>query len=261
MKRAQDLRNYYEEYLDVCRSITPANRVLDFLKLIRKGNPDCNFTLPFGTCLIDYSRNGYTYISDNCQDIVSYTKEEYKKGGLDFNNLIFHPEDRTIFYEQVFGDIRKFWSYIPTREIPEYRFSFNHRYFRKDGSISQILQHGTYMEPQNHGVPVLNLLIFTDIGDYKTDTSIVLTISRLTEGQGYVKVFSKSYLPAKQTPLSPRESEVIRLSLEGDSSKMIAEKLFISIQTVKNHKRNMMEKTCASNIAELITLCLVNSWI
>jgi len=50
------------------------------------------------------------------------------------------------------------------------------------------------MEPQNHGIPVLNLLVFSDIGDYKTDTSIVLTASRLIEGQGYVKVFSKSYL-------------------------------------------------------------------
>jgi DNA-binding NarL/FixJ family response regulator len=117
------------------------------------------------------------------------------------------------------------------------------------------------MEPNCSGTPVLNLLTFTDIGDFKTDTSMVLAISRLIEGLGYVKVFSKTYLPAKKTPLSTRESEVLKLSLNGFSSKMVAEKLYISIQTVKNHKRNMMAKTCASNIAELITLCLLNSWI
>lgn len=261
MKRELSFRNYYEEYLDVCRSFTPTSRIFDLRKLISKENHDSNFSLPFGTCLIDYSRKGYTYISDNCQEIVSYTKDEYIKGGLDFNDLIFHPEDRAIFYEQVFGDIRKFWSYIPAMEIPEYRFSFNHRYFRKDGSISQILQHGTYMEPQNHGVPILNLLVFTDIGDFKTDTSIVLTISRLIEGLGYMKVFSKTYLPAKKTPLSARETEVLRLSHDGYSSKMIAEKLFISIQTVKNHKRNMMEKTLTSNITGLISLCIMNNWL
>lgn len=261
MKRKPGFRNYYEEYLYVCSSITPSGSILDLRKLVGKESRDSCISMPFGTCLIDYSTREYKYLSDNCQDIVSYTKEEYKKGGLDFNDLIFHPEDRTIFHEQVFGDIREFWNHIPPGEISEYRFSFNHRYFCKDGSISQILQHSTYLEPNHSGIPVLNLLTFTDIGDYKTDTSIVLTISRLTEDQGYVKVFSKSYLPAKKTPLSSRESEVLRLSLGGDSSKMIAEKLFISIQTVKNHKRNMMEKTCAANIAELITLCLVNSWI
>ena len=261
MKREMGVRNHYEEYLDLCRTVAPASRFFDYRKLISKGSHDNNLSLPFGTCLIDYSRKGYTYLSDNCQDIVSYTKDEYKKGGLDFNDLIFHPDDRTVFYEQVFGDIRKFWSYIPTKEIPEYRFSFNHRYFRKDGSISQILQHSTYLEPNHSGIPVLNLLTFSDIGDYKTDSSIVLSISRLTNGQGYVKVFSRSYFPAKITPLSLRESEVLRLSLNGNSSKMVAEKLYISIQTVKNHKRNMMEKTCASNIAELIALCLLNSWI
>jgi DNA-binding NarL/FixJ family response regulator len=45
------------------------------------------------------------------------------------------------------------------------------------------------------------------------------------------------------------------------SSKMIADRLCISEQTVKNHKRNMMEKTSAKNIVELINFSLKNNWL
>lgn len=261
MKNKKSFRNYYEEYLEICSSITPTSIILDLRKLMKKERPDNNLSLPFGTCLIDYSRREYKYISDNCQELLSYSNDEYKEGGLDFNVLIFHPEDRAIFSDQVFKDIREYWSRIPPEEISSYRFSFNHRYFRKDGTISQILQHGTYMEPNDSGIPVLNLLTFTDIGDFKTDTSIVLTILRLVKGHGYVKVFSKSYSQPGKTVLSKRESEILLLCLDGLSSKMIADKLFLSIQTVKNHKRNMREKTSARNTAELINLSIKNNWI
>jgi len=261
MKRVESFRNSYEEYLEVCRSINPGSGILDLRKLVKKELPSNYIGLPFGTCLIDYSNREYKYISENCQEISSYEKDEYKSGGLDFNWMLFHPEDKVVFSEQVFSDIKEYWKLIPSKEISEYRFSFNHRYFRKDGTISQILQHGTYLEPQSAGIPIINLLVFTDIGDFKTDTNMILTISRLVKGQGYLKVFSKTYHATRDIPLSARESEVLKLSLEGLSSKMIAEKLFISIQTVKNHKRHMMEKTSAKNIAELIHLCNKNNWV
>ena len=220
-----------------------------------------SYCLPFGTCLMDYSSKVYSYISDHCDEILSYSKDDYIEGGFDFQAQVFHPEDKVIFSGQVFRDIREYWKRIPPGEIKNYMFSFSHRYFRKDGTTSQLLQKSTYLEPNYSGIPVLNLLTFTDIGDFKTDTSLVLTISRLVNGEGYVKVFSKSYPQPGNTVLSKRELEVLKLCIDGLTSKMIADKLFLSVQTVKNHKRNMMAKTSARNIAALISLSLMNNWI
>ena len=105
MKKAISSKNYYEEYLEICSSISPTSKILDFHQLVKKNHPASNIDFPFGVCLIDYTRNGYPYISDNCLDITGYTADEYKKGGLDFNELIFHPEDKEIFSQQVFCDI------------------------------------------------------------------------------------------------------------------------------------------------------------
>ena len=260
MNSARNFRNYYEEYLEVCRSISPKSELLALRKLEKEEYPFNGFNLPSGICLIDYSNRHYSYMCDYSQQIVGHSRDKYITGGVDFHNGYWHPEDWTVFEGNVFHDIREFWSSIPPQEIPKYRVSFNYRFIRGDNTVSQFLQHSTYMEPYA-GNPILNLSVFSDIGDFKTDNNIVLTISRLVSGHGYVKVFSKSYLPQTKSVLSARESDVLRLSLEGLSSKMIADKLFISIQTVKNHKANMMEKTSAKNIAELINLSLKNKWV
>jgi DNA-binding NarL/FixJ family response regulator len=49
-------------------------------------------------------------------------------------------------------------------------------------------------------------------------------------------------LPMREDPLTPRETEVIKLVAEGYSNKQIAETLVISEKTVERHRANVMEK-------------------
>jgi DNA-binding CsgD family transcriptional regulator len=260
MKKEKSFGNCFEEYLEVCSSIIPKSEMLDLRMLAEEKNAVGVVSVPFGTCLIDYTRRNYPYMSIYIKDIDSYPREEYIKNGLDFHMGIWHPEDKIVFEEQIFRDIREFWRHIHPEEFPRYRFSFNHRYYRSDGSVSHLLQHSTYLEPEAD-IPILNLAFVTDIGEFKSDHILILTVSHLVSGFGYVKVFSKSYIQQQKSFLSARESEILRLSLEGLSSKMIAEKLFISVLTVKHHKQNMMEKTSTNNITGLINLSLKNGWI
>jgi DNA-binding NarL/FixJ family response regulator len=52
--------------------------------------------------------------------------------------------------------------------------------------------------------------------------------------------------------LGKRESEVLKYVLEGKSSNEIADTLFISVNTVHTHRRNILKKTGASSIIDLI---------
>ena len=52
--------------------------------------------------------------------------------------------------------------------------------------------------------------------------------------------------------LSIREIEVLALIMQGLTNNEIAEKLFISYETVKSHRKNILEKTKAKNTAALI---------
>jgi DNA-binding CsgD family transcriptional regulator len=217
--------------------------------------------LPYSACLIDRSGRQFVCFHDDCMEHKTCIKKDLPDESNDFLAMYFHPDDKACLCEKIFPDILIFMGTIPVAQLADYRFSFNHRYIRKDGSIAQFLQEGTLSIAEDNNLPVLNLRVFTEIGDFKTDETMILSIFRYSAEQGYKKVYSKVYGNKYTSQLSPREIEIIKLCLEGLSSKMIADRLNLSIHTVKNHKRNCMEKTLTHNITELIHLCIKSHWL
>ena len=59
-------------------------------------------------------------------------------------------------------------------------------------------------------------------------------------------------------PLTDREKEVLKLIIKEFTNNEIADKLFISNRTVDAHKRNLLEKTGAKNIAGLVMYAINN---
>ena len=56
------------------------------------------------------------------------------------------------------------------------------------------------------------------------------------------------------TTLSPREIEVLELVLQGKTSQEIAESLYVSKSTVDSHRKNILKKTGASSISDLMRM-------
>jgi DNA-binding CsgD family transcriptional regulator len=65
----------------------------------------------------------------------------------------------------------------------------------------------------------------------------------------------KMNYPAEPPPLklSMREIEVLGLIMQGYTNNEIAEKLFVCYETVKSHRKNILQKTGAKNTAALIS--------
>lgn len=222
---------------------------------------DSGLSEVFDTCFVDHSLKQFACIHDKCSDRNGCFKNELLNEKLIFSVLQFHQDDRSIWCKEVFPDILNFTAPFSKTELRDYIFSFNHRYVRRDGSVSQFLHEGSLIFNKENCLPVLNLKVFYELGDMKTDDNMVLSIFRYIEDKGYQKVFTKVYLAVSNSLLSVREIEIIRLCHEGLSSKMIADKLNISIHTVKNHKRKIMKKTETHNITELIHFCLKSHWL
>ncbi len=56
------------------------------------------------------------------------------------------------------------------------------------------------------------------------------------------------------TVLSKREKEILRYVLEGNNSKETADRLFISVNTVNTHRRNILKKTGCKSTLELLRI-------
>ncbi len=76
------------------------------------------------------------------------------------------------------------------------------------------------------------------------------------------KVFPKRQKKVVQSQhFSERELEILRLLAKGKNSYEIAGQLFITLNTVKTHRRNMLRKLNASNTSQLLKIGFDNNLI
>ena len=71
---------------------------------------------------------------------------------------------------------------------------------------------------------------------------------------GIYAAMTEEALPAEGTLLTPKELQVLGLLSKGLSNLQIAEMLNISNKTVSTHKKNILRKTGASNLLELVAV-------
>ena len=95
---------------------------------------------------------------------------------------------------------------------------------------------------------VFSYAFYTDITAIKISNKIGFDFKGSLKGV----VFPDDELLITKNIFSKRELNVLQLLAKGDSSKRIAEKLFISKNTVDTHRRKMLKKAMLKNTSELV---------
>ncbi|WP_044201213.1 response regulator transcription factor [Flammeovirga sp. OC4] len=88
-----------------------------------------------------------------------------------------------------------------------------------------------------------------------------LAITEILEGKEYYSERvreSMKYLTLETIVLSPREEQIIKYIAKGLNANDIAEMLYISVETVKTHNRNIKSKLKIENRAQLIKYAYKN---
>ena len=74
-------------------------------------------------------------------------------------------------------------------------------------------------------------------------------------------VLATDSLVAGESPLTPRETDVLRAARDGSPVAAIARRLFLSEGTVRNHLSSAIGKTGAANRAEAVLTAEGNGWL
>ncbi|NQU87310.1 MAG: response regulator transcription factor [Mariniphaga sp.] len=101
---------------------------------------------------------------------------------------------------------------------------------------------------------------------------LTTAISKMKSGKKYIaKSLSNTFLNKYKgdfsniflhsEPLTKRENEVLQLIAEGNSTKQIAEKLYLSPKTVEAHRKNLMEKLDLYTLQEITKYAIMNGII
>ncbi len=109
--------------------------------------------------------------------------------------------------------------------------------------VIELAQPDGIIAPFAENIPELNLLLQGIEKDQ--DSTWLEKVFKL--GEHYVKAIEKFNLQGASEPLTSRESEVLTLLAEGLSQKEIAERLYLSPNTVKRHLQNTYKKLGTNN--------------
>src|ERR1700712_152712 len=99
-----------------------------------------------------------------------------------------------------------------------------------------------------------------------TSQKIIDAIREVREGGGpmsmnIARMVIKSFQRNTHSPLSKRETEILRLILDGKKRNEIAGELFIELETVKTHIKNIYSKLDVNSRSEAINIAKKNRFI
>lgn len=208
--------------------------------------------------ILENDHFNYLYISDSITDLTGYTPEEWRQSGLVFAYKHCHPLDLLMLPWLTYQTHRAL-SKMTYEDKMRCLLSYDIRFRVKSGQYVRVLQHVHILELSPKGKPSILMFISSDITPYKT--SMLMNYSLTVNREGSSEVIFKGARHPEPSVFSTRELEVLKLTSEGLTERDIAERLFISPETVKVHRRNMLNKTNMKNSVELVRYAYANSWL
>jgi two-component system response regulator DesR len=91
---------------------------------------------------------------------------------------------------------------------------------------------------------------------------LVYGIRKLVRGQRFIDPeFALVALDAGENPLTPREVEILRLTADGTPTREVADRLSLSVATVRNHLSAITRKTGGRNRIDAIRIARESGWV
>ena len=208
--------------------------------------------------VIDYEKKGFEYVSDNPLFLSGHSAKEVQEMGYEFYFKNVPPEDLELLLKiNTVGF--EYYERIPIDERKEYTISYDFLLKTVEGRPILINQKLTPLFLTESGklwkaLCIVSLSTQHDSGN--------ITIQK--NGSNSIAVYDlkkNCWKTLDKIELSDREKEIIQYSIRGYAINEIADKLFISPDTVKFHRKKMFEKMDVANIGEAISYATVNKLV
>lgn len=210
--------------------------------------------------LLDNTSFSYLFVSKSTESVLGYNRDEVLVKGFHWLFTLFSEEELE-YKKEVMSDVFSFLKTLGREKVLNSVVRYDLVVKKKDGKEIHVLEEMMFPEVNKNGEPLMISAFVHDMDIYGTSgerkCSIFLKSQHQTE-----EIFSKKYLISKKAPpLSIREMEVLIAFSNGLTTKEVSKKLFVSANTVKTHRKNILFKLNAQNTIEAVKICSKNSWL
>ena len=214
-----------------------------------KSDLDPSFSMYF---LFNHNTLTYEYISGAFEQIIGYSEEEFKNL-KDAYLKFFCEEDLTTYMDHIFPTFKRLRG-EHKEDIRKMSHQILGRIRNKNGKIVNTFLEYQILELAPDITPVLSFGKLTEVGFPQAIKGLGVSVY-LTTNSGSELLYDEVF-PFNPIDISEREKEVLRLIGDGKTAKEIADVLFISVNTVKNHRQNLLKKLNLKSSHELVRYAL-----
>ncbi|WP_024769348.1 response regulator transcription factor [Aquimarina macrocephali] len=205
--------------------------------------------------VIDYETKGFEYVSDNPLFLCGNSAIEVKEMGYDFY-FKYVPEKDLELLLKINTIGFDFYEKIPLEERKEYSISYDFHLKNEEGKIILINQKLTPLFLTESG-KIWKAICFVSLSTQQNSGNIIITKKDGTKKITY-DLETDCWKTLKKIELSTREKEILQYSIRGYAINEISEKIYISPDTVKFHRKKLFEKLGVANIYEAISYATMN---
>ncbi|CAM4279362.1 LuxR C-terminal-related transcriptional regulator [Flavobacterium terrigena] len=210
----------------------------------------------------------YFYIIDFFDMSVSHTSPAISEiHGFDcdtvsFNEILdaIHPDDVEFVAKAEKFSMDFFYKKIGHEKMLNYKISYSFRFRLKNGDYTLFNHQSLMLSMDDNGGLGKSLNIHTRIDHLSTLNTFKVSFIGLNGEPSFMNL-NPDEENQELKEFSKREIDIIKLIGNGLSNAEIAEKLFISVLTVKKHRNNILAKSDSKNTAQLIKNCILQGII
>ncbi|WP_187477880.1 response regulator transcription factor [Amniculibacterium sp. G2-70] len=208
--------------------------------------------------IIDYQTKNFEFVSDNPLFLCGLTSEEVQELGYGFYFRVVKKEDLDLLLK--INDVGfDFYEKLPVEDRKNYTISYDfHIINEKKHPI--LINHQLTPIFLNEEGKIWKAICIVALSANHTSGNIKIS----KQGSNSVWKFDiehNKWIEDEKIKLSEREIEILRFYARGFTINEIADTIFLSIDTVKFHRRKLFEKIGVKNITEALAYAINNRLI
>lgn len=212
---------------------------------------------PFFYYILDSPTLTFDYCSQSMSEMLG---QEFM--GESLNSLVerMHPEDFEFVLKCEDYVANFLLNAVSKDKIIKYKISYCVRLKGKDDRYRLFLIQNIAVQTAEDGALLKVMGIHSDISHITETNNYKLSLTGLDGESSFLGIDLEEArnieVKVSANPFSKRELQIIKLLGEGLTASHIADKLHISEETVKTHKKNALKKSSSQNATSLVAYCI-----
>ena len=201
--------------------------------------------------IYDFNKGNYLLQSEE-QKLIFGVNENNPEIDLKTHYAAIHPDDRDFVLETDYM-FHNFFSTLSPKEKFNYKLVYDFRTKTVDGRYLRFMHQCVVFEQDQEGNLWLTLVISYPLSEMKKNEKSSRYLINIETKSFHL--FHENGYNTSGSVLTRREIEIVELLARGYDSVTIADKLYLSRNTINNHRQNILSKTKSDNTTQAVLFC------